>query len=275
MNIFICADIEGVGCVVRHEHSRPGQREYEQARRWMTNEVNAAVETAFANGAKSVTVADSHNVGLNLIPDMLHPKTRLVMGSPRPLSMMEGIQEGGFDGVIFVGAHAMGSTINANICHNFHGRVQYVQLNGVTVGELGLNAALAGHYNTPVLLVTGDEAACLESQNLMPDVPTVAVKQPIGAYAANTLMPSQCVQLIAQATQKAMAPGAPKCVYKLQGDVLLEMTFTTASSADRAAGVPRAKRVDALRVSYHAENVVEAFQAFHTMVDLLELIEFI
>lgn len=274
MKVFICADIEGIGCVTRHEHTRPGQREYERARIWMTREVNAAVEAAFANGATDVLVADSHNVGVNLLPEMLHPKTRLIMGGPRPLSMMEGIQEG-FDAVFFVGTHAMSATADATIPHIFSGRVQQLRLNGVSVGELGLNAALAGYYDAPVALVAGDEAACAEAEALLPGVETVAVKQGIGSYAVLTPMPEKCQELVRSAAENAMRRSSPPPIWQIQGTVRLEVQFSTASGADRALRVPRTERVDALTVAYDAEDVLEAFQAFNTMADLLELIPFI
>ncbi|MBZ4659703.1 MAG: peptidase D-aminopeptidase, partial [Desulfacinum sp.] len=101
MKVFISVDIEGIGCVVRSEHSSPQGREFQWARKRMTEEVNAATAGAFAAGASEVVVADSHNVGLNLLADELDPRVRLVMGSPRPLSMMEGVQLG-FDAVFLV-----------------------------------------------------------------------------------------------------------------------------------------------------------------------------
>lgn len=274
MKIFICADLEGIGCVARHEHTRPGEREYERARNWMTREVNAAVEAAFENGATDIVVADSHNVGLNLLPDLMHPAIRLVMGGPRPLAMMEGIQEG-FDAVFFIGAHAMSATADANIPHIFTGRIQRLALNGVQVGELGLNAALAGYYHAPVMLVAGDEAACAEADALLPGVETIAVKQAIGAYAALSQTPSRCQELIREAVASAMHRTTPAPIWRVEGGVQLEVTCSTPSGADRALRVPRTERISAHTVVYQAEDMLEAFKAFNTMADLLDLVTFI
>lgn len=274
MKIFICADLEGIGGVARMEHTRPGEREYDRARLWMTREVNAAVEAAFDAGATDVLVADSHNVGLNLLPDLLHPATRLIMGAPRPLSMMEGIQEG-FDAVFFIGAHAMSATADASIPHIFSGRVQRLSLNGVQVGELGLNAALAGYYNAPVALVAGDEAACAEAESLLPGVETVAVKQAVGAYAALTQTPKRCEELIREAVERVMARTAPAPIWRLEGPVTMEVRFTTPSGADRAQRLPRAERLDSLTVAYSGDDLLEAFQAFNTMADELDMVSFI
>ncbi len=112
MKIYISADIEGIGTIVRQEQSSTDGREYRWARKIMTAEVNAAIRGAFDGGATEVVVSDSHNVGLNLIPEELDPRAFLIMGSPRPLSMMEGIQSG-FDAVFLVGYHAKAGTASA------------------------------------------------------------------------------------------------------------------------------------------------------------------
>ncbi len=274
MKVFICADLEGVGCVVRSEHTSPGGREYDRARRFFTAEVNAAVDAACAAGATDVLVADSHNVGLNLLPEMLDDRARLVMGGPRPLAMVEGIQEG-FDAVLFVGAHVMAGTPDAAIPHIFHGRVAELRVNGLRIGEMGLNALLAGYYNAPVVFVSGDEAACVEAKILLPNVESVAVKRGVGSYAAISHPPSRCVELIAAGVSRALARRQQCKPLHVTAPVRLEARFTTASGADRAARLPGAVREDAMEVSYTAQDMLEAFKAFNTMADEVESVPFI
>ena len=61
----------------------------------------------------------------------------------------------------------------------------------------------------------------------------------------------------------------------LAGPVTLEVRCTTASGADRAGMIPRARRLDDLTVSYTGDDVVEAFMAFNAMTCLVELVAFI
>ncbi len=275
MRIFICADMEGVGGVARQEHTRPGEREYERARIWMTREVNAAAEACFDANATSVTVADSHNVGLNLIPDMLHPRVRLVIGAPRPLGMMEGVQQG-TDLVFFLGAHAMAGTPDACICHTYIQRVRRIRLNSVQVGEIGINAALAGYFETPVALVAGDAAACAEAENLLPGVETVALKQAVGAYSVKTHTPEKCQDLIRQAVKAALSRVSPPPIWRMEGHVMVEVEFTTSSGADQAMGVPGTERgEDGCTVRYEAPDTLIAHQALMTMVELSDTVTFI
>lgn len=221
MNVYISCDIEGVGCVVRPEHSTIQGRDYIQSRRLMTGEVNAAIAGAFEAGATEVVVADSHNVGLNLLPEELDERAELIMGTPRPLSMMEGVDQG-FDAAFFLGYHAKPGTQDGLIIHNFHSRIRNMTLNGLSVGELGMNAALAGLYGVPVALVTGDEVTGTEAKALMPWVDTVAVKRGIGAYAAQCLHPNVCRRRIHNAAATALRTLKAKKPWKVEEPTVLE-----------------------------------------------------
>ncbi len=272
MKIYISADIEGVGCVVRKEHSSPAGREYAFARKQMTAEVNAAARGAFDAGAAEVVVVDAHNVGLNIMPDELDERVDLIMGSPRPLCMMEGVDMG-FDAVFFIGYHAMAKTANGPIVHIFTGRVAEVKMNGLSIGEIGLSAILAGYYNAPVALVAGDEQACLEAKALLPDVETVSVKKGIGANAAFCLHPKKCCNLIQAAAQKALANIPRLTPFILDGlPVELEVRFTTPSAVDRVIRMPGVERLDGVTVRFMGRDALEAFKAFNTMADLIDLV---
>ena len=275
MKILISADIEGVGSVVRSEHSSVQGREYTQARRLMTEEVNAAVRAAFDAGASDVLVTDAHNVGLNLFPEELDERARLVMGSPRPLAMMEGVDRG-MDAVCFVGYHGMAGSVDAAIAHIFTGRVAELKFNGLKVGEIGLNTLLAGWFGVPVVMISGDETACREARELIPGIETAPVKESIGAYAGICLHPSRCRELIYEAVGRALSNLTAHEPISLGSDaVTMEMRFTTASSVDRALRLPGTRRVSGDTLQYPAPNYLAAFQGFVAITDLLELVPFI
>ena len=274
MKIFISADIEGIGCVVRQEQSSPGGREYAWARRMMTEEVNAAIRGAFDAGATDVVVADAHNVGLNLIPEELDPRAGIVMGSPRPLSMMEGVGQG-FDAVFMVGYHGMAGTADSTLAHIFTGRIAQVRLNDTVVGEIGISAALAGHYGIPVALVTGDDTAAREAHALLGEIETVEVKRGIGAYAALCQAPATSRARIYEGAKRALSrPDAWRRLH-FEGAVTVEVRFTTASAVDRVLRMPGAVRVDGVTVRFEGRDLPEAFTAFDTMADLVSLVAFI
>jgi D-amino peptidase len=274
MHVYISADIEGVGCVVRGEQSSVKGRLYEEARRFMTGEVNAAIQGAFETGATEVTVCDAHNVGLNLIPEEMDDRAALILGGPRPLAMMEGV-DAGADLVFFVGYHGMAGTADATIAHIFTGRIAEVRMNELRVGEIGINALLAGHFGAPVGMVAGDEAASREAGELLGDIETVAVKSGIGAYGGRCLHPKKCREMIFEAAARAVRRRADFHPHRMEGAVSLEVRMTTASAADRVLRMPGVARVDDVTVRFAGENVLEAFRAFNTMADLVELTHFV
>ena len=274
MKIYISADIEGIGCIVRSEQSSPGGREYPWARKMMTGEVNAAIRGAFDGGATEVVVSDSHNVGLNLIPEDLDERASVVMGAPRLLSMMEGVERG-FDGAFFVGYHSMAGTPESPIAHVFTGRVSAVSVNGKVMGEIGISGALAGYYGVPVAMVTGDDKTAREARRLLGKVETVEVKKGIGMYAGLCLPPERTRSLIYEGAKKAMSRIRGLKPFRIPPPVKLQVRFTTASSVDRVLRMPGVERVNRLTIRFRGKDFLEAFKAFNTMADLLDLVSYI
>ncbi|HJS47741.1 MAG TPA: M55 family metallopeptidase, partial [Gemmatimonadales bacterium] len=188
MRVYISVDMEGVAGVVHEDQTNPVDprcaAEYARFRRLMTLEANAAVEGALDAGATRVVVNDAHWFMRNLLAEELHESAELVSGDPKPLSMMQGIADG-FEAAFFVGYHAMAGTAEAVLDHTYTDRVAAARLNGAPIGELGINAALAGAHGVPVALVTGDQAVAAEARALLGGgVATAVVKQAIGRQAA-------------------------------------------------------------------------------------------
>jgi len=271
MKIFISADIEGIGGVVRGEQSGHNAADYAHARKLMTAEVNAAIQGDFDGGASEAVVNDAHNIGLNLISDEVDERARLILGTPRRLGMMEGVDLG-FDAAFFIGYHASAGTAQGVIAHSYRRRVAEIRLNGRKVGEIGFNAALAGHFNVPVVLISGDEAACTEARALLPQILAVPVKKGLGAYSALCLHPKQAQALIRQTAQKALSETEREAVPPIGQPTILEVRFTTASAIDRCLRLPGAELRDGTTLRYEARDVLEAFQVFNVMADLAELV---
>ena len=142
MKVFISADIEGVACVVARDDGKLEGVEYERAREWMTGEVNAAIEGAMDAGATEVVVADSHGHMRNIMAEKLHEKALLVRGSPRPGTMVEGLDET-FSAAMFIGYHSQAGNPLGVLSHTYLGGTIYqVRINGLALGEPGMNAAV-------------------------------------------------------------------------------------------------------------------------------------
>ena len=130
MKIFISADIEGIAGVMRPEQCSPGHAEYQLARGLMEQEVNAAIDGAFAGGATEVVVADSHAQMTNLRAENIDARARLVQGKPRGLSMVEGLEQQPFDGLFFIGYHSAAGEPGV-LAHTINGRAFWrIHING-------------------------------------------------------------------------------------------------------------------------------------------------
>ncbi|HET7425411.1 MAG TPA: M55 family metallopeptidase, partial [Gemmatimonadales bacterium] len=225
MRVYISVDMEGVAGVVHEDQTDPidprHAGEYNRFRRLMTAEANAAIEGALAAGADRVLVNDSHWLMMNLLAEGLHPAAELLSGGPKARSMVEGI-ELGFDAALFVGYHARAGVAHATIDHTYTSRVHEARLNGRPVGELAINAALAGTWDVPVALVSGDQALAAEARELLgPAVETVIVKHAVGRFAARSVAPTVACRLIREGTAAAL--GRPHAPLRLETPVRLEV----------------------------------------------------
>ncbi len=203
MKILIAVDMEGITGVVHVDHTTPGHAEYERFRRLMTEDVNAAIRGAFDGSATEVVVSDGHWDNRNILIEELDSRARLNAGGPRPFSMVEGI-DSGVDGVLFVGYHARVGTPNAILDHTWSTtRVAGLWLNDTLIGEIGLNAAVCGHFRVPVLMVSGDQSACAEASALLGPLELVIVKNAVGRTAAECLPPAVTKDKIRKAAKRA------------------------------------------------------------------------
>ena len=270
MRVFISVDMEGIAGVVDESQTNPGDpafaHEYARFRRLMTDEANAAIAGAHAAGASGVVVNDSHWHMRNLLAEELHEGAELIAGDPKPLSMMQGI-EAGFDAALFIGYHAKAGTALAILDHTYADKVLDARLNGRSVGEVGLNAALAGAHGVPVALVSGDAALAREVKDLLgPDVAAVVVKEAAGRVAAKSVAPAAACRMIREETAKTLKRRHKP--FTIAAPITLEVDFALTGQADMAEVCPGAKRVSGRTVAYTEQDYREVFRAWRAMLNL-------
>ena len=265
MRVLISVDMEGISGVAVGNHTSPGHAEYQRFRRLMTYEANAAIEGAVAGGAIQVVVNDSHAGMDNILIEELDPSARLISGSPKPYGMMQGIGPD-VDAVFLIGYHARSGTAAAVLEHTWSGAIVDLCLNDTSVGELGLNAALAGAYGVPVVLVAGDRAVTEEARSLLGDVATVVTKEGITRTAAECLHPRVAQDLIREAAQQALRQ--PAVPLSMPPPITLRVSFARALHADGAAWVSGARRVDGRTVEWVGDDMQSVYQAFQKMAAL-------
>jgi len=253
-------DLEGVAGVFSfEEHANPKGKWYDLSRKLLTQEVNAAIEGALEKGASEVLVVDGHGWGgVNI--EELNPEAKLLSGRPLPLPW--GLDKG-FDAAFMIGQHAMAGTEKAHLSHSeSHTAIQNIWINGVKAGEIAIVAAVAGYFDVPLVLVTGDKAACLEAESLIPGLETVVVKEGLSHGAAISVTPAKARMMIKNGAKNALARVGSIPPYKLKKPIELAIEFTEAnkSSAETLSQRPGVEKIDARTIKIEKDDLLEALK---------------
>jgi D-amino peptidase len=272
MRILISADMEGISGIVHPTETNPGGYDYERGRALMTAEVNAAVAGVLeAMPGSEVLVADAHGPFRNLLPEELDRRAQLVRGRPRPLGMLAGLDDN-TDAVLLVGYHARSGSGPAVLAHTINDAVLDVRLDGRSMGEIGLNAALAGFHGAPVVLLSGDAAACAELRELVPGAATVAVKQPLGQAAAIALHPEEAREQLHRVAARAIRRHDQVPLVILPGPLRVEVDLYGPYTVDLATLIPGVDRAPGARtVTFTADDVAEAYRLVQLLTQLAQI----
>ncbi|MFM0223241.1 M55 family metallopeptidase [Paraburkholderia dipogonis] len=269
MKVLISTDIEGIAGVFHPEQTRAGNGEYEAARRWMTLDANAAIEGAFAGGATQVWVNDSHGGFRNLLPDLLDERAQVVLGKPRTLGMMAGLEYGATL-VFMIGYHAMSQTrgILAHTINSF--AFARVLLNGVEVGEAGVYGALAEEYGAQVALLSGDDVFAEETAPRFPGARFVVTKSATGHASGVTQSPANARAAIETAAreviQQHLAKGRARESTRVEAKpVECELRVQTSALADLFCQWPTLTRVDAVTLRFSAASAEHAVRMLNCL----------
>jgi D-amino peptidase len=257
LKVYISADMEGLTGAVTGEQLGPGGFEYGYFREVMTDEVLAAIEGARAAGATEILISDSHGNGQNLLLDRLPNDVMVVRSWPRPLMMMEGI-DGTFDAAIFIGYHSGTTNPDGVRAHTMSSaNLAGVSLNGVDHNEAGLNAAIAGHFGVPVVMVSGDDAAIAETRALLGDIEGAVVKRAISFHAATTMTPAAGRAVIREKVETALRRLDDFQPYVLAAPITLELTYKNYRPAQVAALMQGIHRAGAHSIRYTGASILE------------------
>ncbi len=269
MKILVAADMEGISGVVHWDHVDEKHGEYTRFRKLMTADVNAAVRGAYDGGAGAVLVSDGHGSARNILVEELDPRARLNSGSPSPLAMVQGV-DADVTAAMFIGYHARVGTQNAILDHTWSGAcVANLWFNGQVMGEIGVNAAVCGHFDVPVILISGDQAACAEAVELLGKIETAVVKVACGRMAADCLPPEVAQQTIYKAARQAagrlLGDRAPRPL-RLERPVTVAIEWVASEMADRVMALPGARRLEGKRVQFTADDVPAAYRVMRAAV---------
>jgi D-amino peptidase len=284
VKVFISFDMEGVAGIVDWSQCRGPGQPYEEGRRLLLGEVNAAIDGAMAGGATEIVCNDSHGTMNNLDPAELHGQAAYVSGRHKPLYMMQGL-DATADVVFMVGYHGSISGESSVLSHTYNPAViSHVELNGARVGESGINALVALACQAPVGLITGDQQTIAEADPFLPDAERVVVKESFTRFGASSLHPEVARELIADGARRAVERVAaePSQVWEIAADTpgtpaeepgvlrppaislpaTLEVHMQTADMAEVASWVRGAERTGVRTVSIRGEDPLAMFRSF-------------
>lgn len=257
--IFLITDAEGVGGVCRQDQTDPKDQEMRQL---LTGEINAAVDGFLAGGAEEIIVWDGHDGSQTLSTLTIHPKARLLMGGLGPSMLMERR----FSAVAYVGQHSKANIRSGIMAHSYSSLgIQNMLLNGKPVGEIDVIAAMAGHFGTPVIMLSGDLAAANELKEIVPGAELAVVKEGIGRYTCISLSAQSARETIREAARRSVAKIGSIKPYTVPGPVTLQVEYTTRNSlpigAELRAG---AEVLDDRTIRFRGKDVLEAWRLYRS-----------
>lgn len=258
LKVYISADMEGIAGVVTADQLGPEGFEYDRFREFMTSSVLAAIEGAREAGATEFVVSDSHGNGESLLIDRFPEDVTIIRSWPRPLGMMQGI-DSTFDAVLFIGYHAA-TTNPAGVRAHTLSSAHYaaVKLNGVAVPEAGISAAIAGQYGVPVVMISGDNVAVSEAQQLIDrNIAGAVVKKAIGFHSAATLTPQAAEKIIRAQAKAGVERRTQMKPWVLKKPVRLDLTFKNYRPAEVMALLPVIQRTDSHSIRFEGRDMLE------------------
>ena len=256
VKVYISVDMEGVAGVVTADQLGPGGFEYQRFREFMTAEVLAAIDGARDAGATDFVISDSHGNGENLLMERFPDRVRIVRSWPRPLGMMEGI-DSTFDAVLFIGYHASTTNVAGVRAHTFSSaHYASVELNGKPMMEAGVNAAVAGYFGVPVVMISGDDKTVEEARQQLGDIEGAVVKQAISFHAANTLTPAAAQTLIRAKARAGVLRRASIKPMVMSAPVRLDVTFKNYRPAEMLAYLPIVQRTTSHAIRFTGRDMI-------------------
>jgi len=224
--VFVITDLEGVAGIFDSDtQCMPYQSvRWEESRKLLTGEVNAAVDGLLEGGATEVVVWDAHDSGRTLSVLDIHPKARLLAGDGiSPMLELDAT----YSAVVFIGQHSMAGAEKGILSHSYDSRgIQNIWVNNKPTGEIGARVMLAGTFSIPAIMLSGDTAACKEIHDLVPGAECAEVKQGASRTAGFTLPHPVACKLIREKARRAMERLVDFKPYRISGPVQVKVEFT-------------------------------------------------
>ena len=261
--IFICVDMEGITGVSNGDQTGGTGADYARARKMMADDTNAAIRGAVAGGATDVVVIDSHGTGHNLQREDVEAPARLISENFRRNGMMEGL-DSSFDAVFFIGHHAKAGSPVGVLAHTQNGNIRDVQINGKSVGEGGMNTIYAASLGVPVVMVTGDQIAVSQIQDVATSAQGVVVKRAMNNRAVELRPPADVRDEIRKTAEQAVR-AAPKRPERPAGPFRIQIWYRDSSIPEAAEAIPGIERPTPDSLAFTSDSMAKAYALYRVL----------
>ncbi len=256
--VYVITDMEGVSGIYDSELQCVPFKSprWEESHKLLTGEVNAAVEGLFQGGATEVVVWDGHDSSRSLSVLDIDPRVRLLTGSP-----VSGTLEldASYGAVIFIGQHAMAGADRGILNHSYSSLgIQNIWVNGRPTGEIGGRTMLAGSFGIPVIMLSGDTAACKELHALAPKAECAEVKSGVNRNAGYMLPHPRACALIREKARRGMERLKEMEPYAISGPVEVKVEFTT-DGVHRFRSVEGVEQIDPRTWVFRGKDIRDAW----------------
>jgi D-amino peptidase len=218
VKFMIRTDVEGVTGVTTYEQAESSPF----GRAMLMNDVRAVIDGLLAEGDHEIVIYDEHTDGRNVHLVELPEVVSVICGKPPYRPDWGGI-DNSFNAMLMVGFHARSGVPGALLPHSYSRRNLSLRINGKEVGEIGMEAAIAGEAGVPLWLVSGDSAGMAEAAEIVPGVRTVTVKEAMGEFAALCYPPKLTARRLYAAAQGLLRDPPTVKPLRFRGPITLEI----------------------------------------------------
>lgn len=252
MNIFLLTDVEGIAGVTDIDFMDRTGEKYLIAREKLCESINLAVQACYDTGAECVYYLDGHGGGGNVYEDKIDPRA-IKCDIPGWEKLLKA---GKIDCLIELGSHARAGTVGGFLDHTVSSKSWFShRINGVEMSELSMHGMLCGVYGVPVIACIGDEAACAQAKEYIPQIYVGAVKKADTRNVAEDYPNAN--EILVSCIKEALGNYKSVPAYPYKEPAVIETTYYRTDMcesvlASRESGV---ERVDARTLRKRVEKI--------------------
>lgn len=132
-----------------------------------------------------------------------------------------------------------------------------------------VNAVIAGYFNVPVIMLTGDTETCAQAKSILGDeLVTVAVKEAQGRYAAKNLPLDEAKKRLREGAKEALQKKGQVAVFRLNPPFNFELEVNNSAQAEMPALIYLVKRSSPRTLEFSSDDYLKGFKLLRALIGL-------